>query len=143
MEIVNEYRERGKILRRSIRNTTQERLTIQEEARLSLEGQYLISNLLWDMSTTELARLGIDITEQSAETISRVIDSFESQNHEGDPPLAEAIGPVVIMLRELFNNPSVLLKRVKNLETKRILQTLVSLRPSKRDDIIRQLISSG
>ena len=123
-------------------NVSEETLVV-EEARLSLKGKYLISNTLWDMSPGKLANLGIVITEKSASTISRIIESFESQDHKDEDPLIKTIGPVVNMLRELFKDPNALLKRVKDRETKRILLTLKTLRPSRRDEFIKLLISLG
>ncbi len=122
-------------------NGSEETLTV-EEARLSLKGKYLISNALWDMSPGKLASLGIDITEERASTISGIIESFESQDHKDEDSLIKTIGPVVNMLRELFKDPSALLKRVKDPETKLILSTLKTLRPSKRDEFIKSLLSS-
>ncbi len=122
-------------------NVSEETLVV-EEARLSLKGKYLISNALWDMSPGKLASLGIDITEERASTISGIIESFESQDHKDEDSLIKTIGPVVNMLRELFKDPSALLKRVKDPETKLILSTLKTLRPSKRDEFIKSLLSS-
>lgn len=115
---------------------------VTKEHKLSLEGKYLIANVLWDMSPSRLASFGISISEESEITISTVIDAFEAQHHK-DNSLIEAIGPAVNMLRELFKDREALVKRVRDPETKRILLTLDTLRPSRRDELIKLLLSSG
>lgn len=148
-DVLSGYRERKNIFKPNIRTTTQEKIAVQEEARLSLEGKYLLSHFIRSMVLQRLGNFGITITEQDNRTISRVIKDFDTESQKGEKDdkekerlVTRTIGPVVNILREFFKNPNDLLKRINDPQTKRILLMLGHLRPSKRDEFIRLLAAS-
>ncbi len=122
----------------------------RDGVRLNLDEKYLLSTILANAPSEKLESMGISLSDQALRTIARVSRDFARRNkyqqrREKDVQalLRSAIGPIVNTLRELFNDPQGLLKRVRDPQTRRLLSMVTNLRPSKRDEFIRQVLFSG